>query len=62
MQQEGIPLYCQRKILSAITNVTVPQTASSSTCGVYEKIEAPSIITARSASMSAVSGNALMKG
>src|SRR5271155_5703823 len=54
--------YVQRNHLSARTNDTPPQITSTSNRPDCEPNEAPSRITARSASLSAVSGNALMKG
>ena len=56
------PLYVQRNHRNARINDTPPQIASTSNRPDCDPSEAPSMIVALSASLSAVSGSALIKG
>jgi hypothetical protein len=59
---QAIGSYVQRNQRSARMNETPPQTASTSSRPIASPAKRPSVIVARSASLSAVSGSALMKG
>src|SRR5262245_9506382 len=55
-------IYCQRKIFKATMKLTNPQAARMAISRALPAIETPSFITERKASLSAVSGSALMNG
>src|SRR5262245_39429217 len=59
LSREG---YCQRKIFRAIRKLTTPQADRIATPTRFAPMEAPSFITARKVSLSAVNGSALMIG
>src|SRR4051812_17432695 len=54
--------YCQRKIFSATAKLITHQASKMRTASQLPVMEAPSFITARKLSLSAVSGSPLMKG